>query len=147
MVKKPKAGARPSHTGKGAIRTGANADGNLHKRPVWKLDLFDIDGPWGRLLLDEESLWQEIFPKLQNYESMTWGQIDVDRKKNHSVSVEKCSPKAQKRLRELRLEYDQLFRFGLSGLRRLWGIRDRDVFHVLWWDPKHEVYPSTLKHT
>jgi hypothetical protein len=36
---------------------------------------------------------------------------------------------------------DTLFRFRVSGEQRLWGFRDDRVFHVLWWDPYHKVYP------
>lgn len=33
------------------------------------------------------------------------------------------------------------------GLERIWGHRWDHVFYPIWWDPKHEVCPSTKKHT
>lgn len=31
--------------------------------------------------------------------------------------------------------------------RRLYGFLLGHVFHVVWWDPDHEIWPSKLKHT
>ena len=33
------------------------------------------------------------------------------------------------------------------NMPRIWGARRGDVFHVLWWDPEHEVWPSQLRYT
>jgi hypothetical protein len=35
----------------------------------------------------------------------------------------------------------------LGGQQRLYGFRDRNVFHLVWWDPRHEIWPSHKKHT
>jgi hypothetical protein len=78
---------------------------------------------------------------------MTWGAIESNRKKNHSVEVGSLCKEAQERIHELKLGVDELFRFRLTGKQRLWGIRDRERFKILWWDPDHEVCPSTKKHT
>jgi len=40
---------------------------------------------------------------------------------------------------------EDLFSLRLTGKKRLWGIRDRHVFKVFWWDPEHGVCPSELK--
>jgi hypothetical protein len=46
-------------------------------------------------------------------------------------------------LEELRLDdFDELFRFRLGTMRRLWGIVDDEVFYPVWWDPDHKVYPQ-----
>jgi hypothetical protein len=37
---------------------------------------------------------------------------------------------------------DDVYRFRLSGERRLWGLRRQDTFYAIWWDPKHQVYPT-----
>lgn len=39
--------------------------------PVWKVGLFDAEGPWGRALLDEKAIWDQIWPKLKDYEALT----------------------------------------------------------------------------
>jgi hypothetical protein len=35
-----------------------------------------------------------------------------------------------------------MFRFRLGGKARLWGFRSERIFHVVWWDPDHRVYPT-----
>ena len=37
--------------------------------------------------------------------------------------------------------------FRLSGVLRLYGFRRENVFHVVWWDPPHQIWPSVKKHT
>ena len=124
------------------------ADANK-SNPVWSITIFDVDGPWGRERIEQsETLWSDIFPKLKNYESMTWGDILKDKTRNHSVTVDQLIKAARQRLDELKQnDVDELFRFRLSGQQRVWGIRDGRVFKILWWDPHHEIAPSALKHT
>lgn len=119
-----------------------------HENPAWKLEILDASGPWGKDSVSNDHLWSEIFPKLRNYESMTWAQIEQDRKRNHAVEVSKLIPEARKRLQDLKLDdVDELFRFRLSGEMRVWGIRDRAYFKILWWDEHHQICPSHLKNT
>jgi hypothetical protein len=35
----------------------------------------------------------------------------------------------------------------LGGEPRLYGFVDENIFHVVFWDPDHEIWPSVLKHT
>ena len=125
------------------------------KRPKWlplapdgririSFALFDASAKWSQQQ-DDESHFPNVARKLRQYESMRWMEI-VSR--DHRVQLGKLVHGAQKRLIELKLDdIDELWRFQLSGLRRLWGIRFRDCFYALWWDPEHVVCPSTLKHT
>ena len=139
--KKPK--AKPLPTGK-SLRLGmADPEGTNHQTPVWSIAVFDHAGPWGRAKCETEGhLWDEIFPKLRDYESMTWGEIYRNKKRDHSVPVGGISKEAQERLVQLRLDdVDELFRFRLSGKMRVWGIRDGRVFQLLWWDPDHAIWP------
>lgn len=115
--------------------------------PVWSIRLFDVVGPWGRELIENGGhLWEAIFPKLRNYESMTWGEIERDRQYNHAVKVEKLDKSAQKRLSELKLDdHAELFRLRLNGTQRVWGIRSWNMLQLLWWDPDHKICPSKKK--
>jgi hypothetical protein len=116
--------------------------------PAWRLDLFDAEGPWGRGGIELQHIWDDIFPKLKNYESMRWGEILKDQRRNHSVRKTALIKEAQERLIKLRLDdIDELFRFRLTGEQRVWGIRDGFVFSILWWDPFHAICPSTLRNT
>ncbi|PBC80100.1 hypothetical protein BX265_4936 [Streptomyces sp. TLI_235] len=52
------------------------------------------------------------------------------------------------RLTEIgRDDMTKIQRLELTGLQRLYGFLDGHVFHIVWWDRQHEVYPSKLKHT
>lgn len=117
------------------------------KTPVWRIGQFDLNGPWGKSIVDLETVWDEIFLKLQNFESMTWGEIEQDRKRNHPVSVDKFIVEARRRLEQLQIDQDELFRFRFTGKQRLWGIRSLNVFTILWWDPDHKISPSPKRHT
>jgi len=94
----------------------------------------------------------ELRKKLVSYERMTWAEIDgasksAEGSKNHFVDVENLCKEAQKRLEALHLHYNQLYSIALTGRQRLYGIVDEGVFNILWYDPEHEVYPVTKKHT
>ena len=80
---------------------------------------------------------------------MTWNQISIDGKKqNHSVAIAQLSKETQKRLVEINIiDIDELFSLRLSGRERIWGILDKGVLNLLWWDPNHRVCPSIKKHT
>ncbi len=68
--------------------------------------------------------------------------------RNHTVLVSRLSPEAQKRLREIKQDdLDELTSLRLSGRERVWGIRESGIFHLLWWDPEHRVFPTTRQHT
>lgn len=67
---------------------------------------------------------------------------------SHNIEVNQIVKDAQRRLEEIRqADVDELFSLRLSGKERIWGIVDRNIFKILWWDPKHEICPSAKKHT
>lgn len=112
----------------------------------WKTTIADLDGEWGWNKIEIKLLFREIIPKLQNYETMTWGEIEG--KDSHFIGVGKCSKEARKRLEELELDdLEELFSLRMSGRRRIWGRLQSSIFDILWWDPEHQVYPIEKKHT
>ncbi|HEX9737106.1 MAG TPA: hypothetical protein VGG06_34520 [Thermoanaerobaculia bacterium] len=80
---------------------------------------------------------------------MTWSEILVVAKKhNHSVEIGKLSREARERLEDIgQSDIDQLVCLRLSGKERVWGILDGNCLSLIWWDPKHKVYPSAKRHT
>ena len=83
----------------------------------------------------------EISEKIKEYEKRKWGDIITDGI-NHPSEVEDLCAEARTRLVQLALDdHDRLFRFRFSGAQRLWGVREDDLFRVLWWDPLHKVWP------
>jgi hypothetical protein len=81
-----------------------------------------------------------------------WSEIDADttgtfkrHRKHHTQAISSVDTKAQKDIAQLRLDEvfgEDLFRFRLTGEKRLWGFRAQRTFHVVWWDPNHQVYPT-----
>lgn len=95
---------------------------------------------------DDGSYFHVVAQKLRGYESMTWAEIQS---RDHPVPLGSLIAPARQRLVVLQLDDADgaLWRFQLDGLKRLWGIRDRSKFYVLWWDPEHLICPSKKKHT
>lgn len=113
----------------------------------WRFAKADPAGPWcfgdctGPVLHD-------IIGKLTSFESMMIEELLGDTLKSYNVE-DIPTKEARQRLVDLRLD-DQtaLYRLRLTGTARLYGLMYEDaVFHVLWWDPDHEVWPSPKKHT
>jgi len=91
----------------------------------------------------------DIRHKLASFESMTWGEILIKGKQNHHlVPVERIAGRAQDRLREIgQDDVDEVVSLRLTGQERVWGILEGSVLKVLWWDPRHQVYPVELRYT
>ena len=158
MSKRPKQGIQPppgKHARQGVSpeiaripRLASDPSQVNRMTPVWKIGHLDADGRWGHAKIDAATLWRQIFPKMKQYEAMTWNEIARDRHRNHSVAVVELVREARDRLEELHIDdVEELFRFRLTGTQRVWGIRDRDAFYILWWDPNHEICPSHKTHT
>lgn len=87
--------------------------------------------------------------KLGYLESQTWNKITIKGKKqNHSIPVEDLCRAAQEGLLAVKQnDVAELVSLHLSGKERVWGIRDKYIFKILWWDPDHLVCPSLKKCT
>lgn len=86
-------------------------------------------------------------PKLHNYESMTWAEVEGP-SGSHSVDFDQLCAQAQARLAEIgRGELESLFSVRITGEQRVWGIKDVAILRIIWWDPEHSVCPSQKKHT
>jgi hypothetical protein len=146
-AKIPRMGVAP--IGGKHARAQHNPEDTNQMRPVWSIRSFDVDGEWGRSRVSVPNhLWDDLFAKLRNYESMTWGEILKDKDRNHSVAVSDLTKSARERLKDIHQDdVDSLFRLRLTGKQRVWGIRDGYVLRLLWWDPDHEICPSAKKHT
>ncbi len=116
--------------------------------PIWSFAKFDADGPWNCPRVAGQSL-DLIVRKLGEFESMTWAEMQQGhRPKAKEIDVAKLCAEAQRRLVEIfQDDVASLWELHLSGQPRLWGIRDRATFQLLWIDLDHEVYPSPKRHT
>lgn len=80
---------------------------------------------------------------------LTWANIEAQRsgprRRHHDQPVASICKAAQVRLGDVRFDEvvdEEIFRFRLTGVKRLWGFRHGRVFHAVWWDPDHQVYPT-----
>lgn len=86
--------------------------------------------------------WLSIMDRLVGFETMT-----VQELRESSVYTEyelpsRLLPEALRRLEELNLgDMTKIGRFRVWKKPRLYGFMEGNVFHVLWWDPEHEIYP------
>ncbi len=119
-----------------------------HEKLSWQVYLLDFGGPWGWDNLDADTL-KYIHGKLAQFETMTWAEINHPNTGCHPIKLKELGNEAQKRLTQIKLigVEEELFSLRLSGRERLWGIRERHIFKILWWDPRHEIYPVAKKHT
>jgi len=146
--KQPKIASRPGPVEKRPRRfptTGHNSE-----QVAWRFGWIDRDEAcrWSFESVAADKL-AEIIKKLGDWEGKTWAQIlTEDKKAQHDVALESLIPDAQAQLQKMKLDdFDALFRFRFSGKERLWGVRIDNIFYLLWWDPEHEVCPSTKRNT
>ena len=89
---------------------------------------------------------KKVLERVRNFETMTWGEIEGNR--HHSIQKDILSKDAKDRLVKIKLgDIDEVFSLAIDGRKRVIGIRERDVFKFLWWDPDHRVCPSVIRHT
>ncbi|OLT08692.1 hypothetical protein BJF77_12055 [Kocuria sp. CNJ-770] len=94
---------------------------------------------------------QEALQFLSALPQKTWGELESERtggrdrhRKHHQQDVASLCREAQDRLYQHLGDDspDTLFRFRYNGTGRIWGIRDRALFQILWLDTEHQVYPT-----
>lgn len=130
---------------------GYSSDG---EKIIWRFDRIDRAGKFAFDLDRKDFLHYEVMEKIINYSSMTWAEVkrqthDGGKSKHHMLSVDSLSDDAIERLEAKHLcEYsDSIFSLALRNRLRIVGIRDKEFFYVLWYDPNHEICPSKLKNT
>lgn len=118
------------------------AEAHNSSRFQWRCTWIDLAGDWGFENVPSETIWGEIIPRLHDLENNTWGEIYGKRDgSTHPMPVDKIETPAAGRLREIgRGVYDTLFQINVRAGIRLWGIRDRAIFYLIWYDPDHTVY-------
>jgi hypothetical protein len=103
---------------------------------------FDISEADSKIIMDffrdiGNQSWREIRAQTTSNNRRTFP-------KHHAQSTDDVCKDAKDRLAAIGLNEitDALFRFRLGGKRRLWGFIADGVFHAVWWDPEHQVYPT-----
>jgi hypothetical protein len=119
------------------------------EKPVWSFSVLDEDhAQWGWRNVNSGVWWDDILPKLQNFETMTWAEIlrpaggRSHGNNNHPIPVAELCKAARDRLVDLQQDdIDTVFSLRLAGAPRVMGIREGRVLKILWFDPDHEVCP------
>lgn len=127
-------------------------DRYLQKNPIWAFQRCDLEHErWS--IKNCGDFYGEILDKLISFEGLTWAQIlsysggRRNGTNNHFEDVSILSSEAQKRLEKLHIYVDQILSLRLTGTLRIYGIMENGVFNVLWYDPLHEICPSTKRHS
>lgn len=130
---------------------GYSTDG---KKVIWLFDMIDRSGKFAFDLNRDDFLHREVMEKMIHYSNMSWAEVkgqthDEGKSKHHLISFDKLSNDAFDRFKARHLDgyEDSIFSFALQNRLRVVGIRENEHFHVLWYDPDHEICPSKKRHT
>lgn len=128
--------------------TGLPQAHSTRERPSWRFSTVDGDGPWSLSGCDAAT-FHGLVGKLRSFESMTCSELENGQTLKHYPVESLPTRAATDRLVALNLDdQTRISRLRLSGVQRLYGFLDEDsTFHILWWDPEHQVWPSEKKHT
>lgn len=131
-----------------AITSRWVSEDDSRKRIAWRFGDAEVEGPWGWHRLTAENV-AELHGKLSSIEKMTWGEAMAGGYPMKMCRLDSSAPRdLVRRLEDTqRDDIDCLFEIRLTGVMRIWGARRGDVFHLLWWDPEHAVWPSQLRNT
>ena len=105
----------------------------------------DYGGRWGWDKFENLEL-KDLIIKLIDFSAYNIPQLK--KANSHLVSIDKLVKDARNRI--VQIEQDDLgdlFSLRLSGKKRIWCIKDKNILKILWWDPNHEVCPSHKKNT
>ncbi|MGW2920371.1 hypothetical protein ACWDBF_21270 [Streptomyces angustmyceticus] len=113
-------------------------------RVCWRFTHLDREGPWGLAGLDHEAILT-LLGEMVKFESQTINELF-----HRGEWPGKCHdvPALPNRVALARLEamglpdMTKIWKLRIGGPGRLWGFLVGNVFHVIWWDPRHEVWPS-----
>ena len=117
-----------------------------NRKLVWKVGGIDDNSQWGWNQISCPDFLKNIWDKMRNFETMTWGEILG--RNHHAVAINDIIKPAKNRLEQL--GYDdqaELISFHITGRQRIWAIRSGEEAFLLWWDPNHQICPSHLRHT
>jgi hypothetical protein len=124
-------------------RIAENPDSFNNRKAAWHLGRIQMAAPygWQELTLKEVDY---IRSKLALFEKNTWNQIFVeDKKRNHPIEVSalKCI-EAKRWMKQNMPDQPTLWTLRLAGAERIWGIYSEGAYQILFWDPKHLIYPT-----
>lgn len=147
-AKKPRTAAGAPVPEKKPVSLGIDDDDAKKRRPVWRFAYLDMDGPPSSHSLTVTE-FKELHEKLGQYETQTCSEIwDQQANGCKSYDVETAHENITSRLTELhRDDETAVHTLRLAGKFRVYGILRKNVYHLLWIDHEHEMWPSVKKNT
>ena len=137
----PRAGRSIAFTG-GVLERGGTAASD--RTVVWHFRHLDHDEPFGWHVCDRETLVRTILVRARSLETMSWRELR-EQDLLHHYRIDKVCPEARRRLEQIgQADIDELYSLRIEKRRRVWGVRDRLYFRVLWWDPDHAIHPMNI---
>ncbi|GIG93149.1 hypothetical protein [Plantactinospora endophytica] len=105
---------------------------------------FDYQGPWCIGASTPDAL-VTLMMRLRDMEGMTPARVfSGDLGKDYGEPARLPNRDARKRLEELGLADETcVSRLRIGGAGRLYGFRRDPEFYAVFWDPKHEIWPSS----
>lgn len=124
------------------------------KNVIWVFDILDKGGEFAFNIDCDNFRHHDFLDKMISYSNRKWSEIKHDthdkaKSKHHFLEIDTLSKAAKERIKKLELEQysDSIFSFAFDNKWRIIGIRENELFHVVWCDPEHKFCPSHLKHT
>ncbi len=143
-IKKPKSNISPQN--EKSVRKRENPEDFDKMLPVWTVGHIDRCELGGWANISESEFWNDIYSKLKNFESMTWAEIKCSG--SHNVKKNDLISEAKKRLDQLRLDdLDEVFSLRLTGTKRIFGMLNKGILGILWYDPNHLICPAPKKNS
>ena len=95
---------------------------------------------------------EKIYPKLLQFESMTWDEIRQQthgsrgKSSSHNIDVDDLYPEAKERLKILKYDdRDKIYSLRLEGTVRIFGFKELNYLDIIWIDLNHKVCPPKKK--
>lgn len=126
-----------------SVQIAEDVDSYSRQKFKWRviekyIDYDDED--WGWSQVEIRKFFQEILPRLHNYETMTWNDI-FSRSSCHCWEIGEIPQRAQRKLREKYPDHDTFHQIDMEQPCRLLGVRDRQILYLVWYDPNHTICP------
>jgi hypothetical protein len=113
-------------------------------RICWRFTHVDNDGPWGMAALTQAET-TALLAAMTKFESQTINELFHVGEwpgKCHDMAT-LPNKEARDRLVKIGLaDQTKIWKLRIGGPGRLWGFLVNNVFHVMWWDPGHQIWPS-----
>lgn len=141
--RQPSAPAGQQVNSERVARIAPERKGSERPTLVVRLNRVDVGSPWCLSRISAADL-SDLLGRLRSIESMTIEGLSANRVWKDYKVEDVPNKDAAKRLQEIQLDdLTQISRLQISGLKRLYGFRQGNELFVLWWDPMHEIWPSS----